>query len=333
MIRKLVVITLFVAVLLPIRLGAGLAQDENWTCDEGPNDIVAAAEAAYDPERVETAADAYTLAAQAEVLCRTDRQRFREAKLLRQRFERLAGYTDPTTMLPGRVDLGEYSLFLHCTGEGGPTVIFEHGWGGASLMNWNNVQPAVSTVTRSCAYDRLGVVPSDRVPQGTARTTQDQVDDLLDLLDAADIDPPYILVGHSMAGINLLLFTDQDPDLIAGIVLVDAVHPDFLEEIPDYPLPGPDDPSNSEHFDIVASTAQVAHIRDVGDRPLAVLKANSGLADKPEWEVMQTDYTTYSSNSCFTVAERSGHEIMNTEPELIIDAILWVLDEVHAVEE
>jgi hypothetical protein len=334
MIKKLVVITLLIAVLLPIAPGASLAQDENWTCDEGPNDILVAAQAALNNDDL---ARAWWLAARAEALCANDRVRLFKASSLRRRAEARQGLD--VSLEPGFVDLGDYKLFMKCVGEGNPTIIFENAFGTGST-EWKDVQPAVSTYTRACIYDRLGIGISNRVPPDTVRTTQDQVDDLMTLLDIANIEPPYILVGHSIAGFNILLFVDQYPDLVQGIVLVDASHPDqlwrFAEVDPEFAMPSPDDRDNVERMDFEASAAQAVQAGDFGDMPLFVLTA--GLSSDPEeidqiWFELQDDHASRSTNSRHVIAERSSHYIMNTQPDLIIDAVLWVLDEVRAAEE
>ncbi len=340
--RVLLVSVLSLIVVLP---GTITAQDDAWTCDEGPNDIVAAAQASYDAARevkdqarIDKLTETYWLAARGEALCTTDPDRFRDMWDLRKKVEAyLEGrQVFPLGMEPGRVELGEHGLYMICVGEGSPTVIFEHGLAGA-YTDWKNIQPAVSTITRSCTYSRLGIIPSDAVPEGVIRTTQDQVDDLLLLLNAAGIEPPYLMVGHSLGGYNLLLFTDQNPTSVVGMVLVDAASTvfftDLLERDPDFTQTTLNDPMITERFDWTASTSQVAPIRDVGDLPLVVLTATFGYAEEPVWQAGQADFVTFSTNSRQIVAELSGHYIMDTEPELVIDAILWVLDEVRAGKE
>ena len=80
---------------------------------------------------------------------------------------------------------------------------------------------------RSCAYDRAGLGQSDPGPgprDGLAVTH-----DLERLLVAADEPGPYILVGHSMAGLYVRLFTARNPDKVAGVVLVDAATPEATD--------------------------------------------------------------------------------------------------------
>lgn len=55
------------------------------------------------------------------------------------------------------VDVGEYSLNMHCTGDptDRPVVVDSSGYSSTSL-NWALVLPEVAESTRVCAYDRPG---------------------------------------------------------------------------------------------------------------------------------------------------------------------------------
>ena len=46
------------------------------------------------------------------------------------------------------------------------------------------------------------------------------------LLQNADIDGPYVLVGHSLGGLFSRMFADQYPNEVAGMALVEATNPD-----------------------------------------------------------------------------------------------------------
>jgi pimeloyl-ACP methyl ester carboxylesterase len=63
---------------------------------------------------------------------------------------------------PGQlVDIGGESLHIYCTGQGSPTVVLEHGLDG-SYLDWRQVQPDIAQFTRVCSYDRAGYGYSDR---------------------------------------------------------------------------------------------------------------------------------------------------------------------------
>jgi pimeloyl-ACP methyl ester carboxylesterase len=123
---------------------------------------------------------------------------------------------------PGQlVTVGDHQMHLNCVGEGSPTVIFEAGFGATSDA-WALVHPEVGSITRSCSYDRAGIGWSE--PSSTRRTQEQIALDLHDLLAVANVQPPYILVGHSMGGKSIRLFAEQYPDEVAGLIFVDARH-------------------------------------------------------------------------------------------------------------
>ena len=118
------------------------------------------------------------------------------------------------------VDVGGYSLHLYCTGEGGaPTVVMDSGLGG-TVLDWQLVQPEVAKFARVCTYDRAGMGWSD--PSTQPRTSQQIVKELHTLLGNAEVEGPYLLVGHSFGGTNMQLYASQYPDEVAGMVLVDS---------------------------------------------------------------------------------------------------------------
>jgi pimeloyl-ACP methyl ester carboxylesterase len=330
------VIAALVVAALPVNVGA--QEGEEWTCNEGPKDVLAAAQTAYDSKAYETA---WWLAAHAEALCIGDNDRLWQAqKLRRSAWEK----TEPEfrfTFDPGLVDLGPYQLFLSCQGEGSPTVIVENTLG-RGYVDWIDIQPAISTFTRACAYDRLGIHSGlGPIPKDTIRTTQDQVDDLVALLQAAEIEPPYVLVGEYLAGYNILLLTGQHPDLVAGAVLVEAIHPDWLEPYaqidPEFEMPEMGKPLDQEQFDLAASTAQASATGDFGARPLVVFTRSFQPPETEEayalWMEYQDKYAALSTNSRHIISERAEMDLKYGEPERIIEATLWVLDEARASEE
>ena len=105
-----------------------------------------------------------------------------------------------------------------CTGRGTPTVIFEQGLG-ASLLTWQKVSGPVSSITRTCFYDRAGYGYSD--PSTRPSTAANAVADLHALLRRANVARPVILVGHSLGGLFATLYADKFPADVAGLVLID----------------------------------------------------------------------------------------------------------------
>ena len=120
------------------------------------------------------------------------------------------------------VDIGGFRLHLNCIGQGTPTVVMDAG-GGAPSITWGLVPSEIAKFTRVCTYDRAGLGWSDPNPR-ISRTSQQSVDELHLLLTKAGINPPYILVGHSLGGVNMRLYASQYPEDVVGLVLVDSSH-------------------------------------------------------------------------------------------------------------
>ena len=132
--------------------------------------------------------------------------------------------------MPGRfAEVNGHKMHINCTGEGTPTVIFDSGLGD-SFLSWRKVQPQISMFTRACSYDRAGLAYSE--PSGESRTSKQIAAELHTLLREADIAPPYVLVGHSMAGYDVRVYANDYPSQVVGMVLVDASHPDQENRFP-----------------------------------------------------------------------------------------------------
>ena len=132
------------------------------------------------------------------------------------------------------VDIGEgRQLRLVCEGpsrsEAGdrPLVWLEAGAFGFAA-DWGATQQALSAAGwRSCAYDRAGMGFS---PPGPApRDGLAIVSDFEKLVAASGERGPFIVVGHSMAGLRLREYAGRNPDKVAGLVLVDAATADASE--------------------------------------------------------------------------------------------------------
>jgi len=124
------------------------------------------------------------------------------------------------------VDIGGRRLHLYCIGRGEPTVVIDTGLG-ATSVEWQEVMRRVGGPTRVCVYDRAGYGWSDPGPY--PRTSSQHANDLYLLLTNADVPGPYVLVGHSYGGYNMQLFARRYPFLVAGLVLIDASHPEQVE--------------------------------------------------------------------------------------------------------
>jgi len=131
---------------------------------------------------------------------------------------------------PGKlVDIGGRKMHIDCRGTGSPTVILESGLGTGGSTDWTLVHDEISGFTRTCAYDRAGIMWSDAkdTPQDAAAVTED----LHKLLEGAGISDPLVLVGHSIGGPYTRAYVGKYGEQVAGLVMVDPSHPDQIARL------------------------------------------------------------------------------------------------------
>jgi pimeloyl-ACP methyl ester carboxylesterase len=229
----------------------------------------------------------------------------------------------------GKVDIGGRSLYLTCSGSGGPTVVLDAGLGADSTV-WHDVIPLVARDTRVCAYDRAGEGQSSPPPAGDPRALADAVADLEALLRVSGLPGPYVLVGHSVGGMVVRLFAASHPDEVAGLVLVEATTENWLDAF------AAQDPSrhglltgdNPEHLDLVAGEAELRAAPLPPVVPAIVVHRDFALDDSsdPTNAVWQADQQALATalNASVVVAAKTDHEVPSEAPEVVARAIVDV---------
>lgn len=274
--------------------------------------------------------------------------------------------TETAAPVAGRHDIGGRSLFIVCVGPSdptGPTVIAESGLGGDSSHFGPLVPLLAGAPFRSCAYDRAGMGQSDPPPMGSEAspgpvTLSDGVADLHALLDAAHVPPPYVLVGWSIGAWYTRAFAERFPAEVAGLVLIDATHPDESARLSAVlpPASGNDDPAvglarvllrgietdppsaANGWLDLAASGDEARALGDLGDLPLIVL--SQGRADldlglpgltvpepygsmlKVEALALQDELASLSTRGEQRTVTGAGHAIHVDDPAAVAQAIV-----------
>ena len=128
-----------------------------------------------------------------------------------------------------KVDVGGHEMFIACRGKGSPTVVYLHGMGGLGRGAVEVSDKLGGPRPRYCGYhppNGLGISDTLSGPL----TGKDSVEDLHALLAAADVPPPYVLVGASFGGLIADMYAATYPDEVVGMVLLDSPLPDAIVE-------------------------------------------------------------------------------------------------------
>jgi pimeloyl-ACP methyl ester carboxylesterase len=230
------------------------------------------------------------------------------------------------------VDVGGHRLNIRCVGSGSPVVVLEPGLGEPASEMAKLIAPQVARTTRVCIYDRAGHGRSDVAPQADAAR------DLHELLRRANLRGPFVLAGHSLGGIFALNYAGRYPAEVAGVALIDSMHPEQTHAATNMDTPmaiaptlartgiarlvfDPDDGrpvDQARQFvrDVQQMPAQLdraARLESLGDRPLAVVTAGTG--SQSGWARNQDELAALSSRSFHRTVAGSTHASLVADPQ------------------
>ena len=204
--------------------------------------------------------------------------------------------------------------------------------------------------------------PSRSDPVPMPRTIQDIADDVAAVLENSGQSGPYVLVGHSVGGLVMKYFAMTRPDDVVGLVLVDATPEDVWDGFRE--MLAPDDWALFEQMTVenteleaaypdaeslwtapLADDPTVAEVRrarmDTPLKPMPLVVLSHGIpfdAPFPGWNVekmekvmsdLQVELAQLVPEAKHIIAEQSGHNIHQDQPELVIEAIRMVVNAVR----
>src|SRR5262249_44741718 len=216
-------------------------------------------------------------------------------------------------------------LHLETLGTSGPPVVFEAGLGNDSTT-WKSVAGPIAAFARVVLYDRPGLGQSSPLKDKNAAVTAEEVATRLHaLLVAADIRPPYILVGHSLGGLYVQLFARKYPNDVSGVVLLDASSADAPSQLKTRARLEPGTSAFLEEEGIPESNKQVENGGAFPNVPLIVIAATDHGSHFRQWEPtlmrLQQQLATLSAKVTLVVAQGSGHDVQLDRPQAVIDAV------------
>lgn len=245
-----------------------------------------------------------------------------------------------------KVDVGGYALWMQSRGDGSLTVVFESA-GGEDSSEWSNIEPVIRerAKVRTVVYDRAGLGKSD--PNPRPYRIEDEGTALRHALKKCDINGPIILVAHSYGGFISEILASED-EQVKGLVLVDANIPSFFDDkeaatisarytplAKDLMKEKPGLGRNLFRQD-QAYPATARHMRDVHiplNLPIIDITAEHTWVDAPdELAAMRrahSEFVAASPNRVAIFAEGSGHYVSKDKPDVVIDAVLRLISEIH----
>ncbi len=127
------------------------------------------------------------------------------------------------------IELDSTQIWINTTGienrkEGQPVLVFESGHG-TPMGHWDKILEGASQLAPLITYDRPGIGESE--PDNEMPTIKNVADKLLRILKYLNIDPPFVLIGHSLGGAYVRGFAAYYPQFLAGLIIIDPA--DFTE--------------------------------------------------------------------------------------------------------
>lgn len=274
-------------------------------------------------------------------------------------------WSDQDFLFEGRIDIGTHYLFLSARGQGTPTFVLDVGVGG-TYQDWLPILESLAQKTRVVAYDRAGYGRSDIGP--FPRNSSRAADELKKLLDTAKIPGPYILVGHSLGGLNVQIFALKYPEDTAGLVLLDPPPLDwvlgdafpglkdmFLREVRNLKMAANESENSedqreqeragylhtlaSEHEFLINEFSPIiksCRNKSWGNLPVYVIASSipnhqfgeDAARFQKFWNDQCRTLSSKSSRGQYFFAPQSSHNIPQDDPELVLDVLEKILNKI-----
>ncbi|HEX4458506.1 MAG TPA: alpha/beta hydrolase [Polyangia bacterium] len=246
-----------------------------------------------------------------------------------------------------RVDVGGHRLWMRVAGAGEPTLVFDSG-GGDDSSAWDGIEPELRRRlhVRTLVYDRAGMGRSE--PMTAPYRVDDEATALRHLLDVAHVDGPVVLVAHSYGGFVATLVAAADPR-VAGAVLIDSnlaefftdaecarLVPMWLARLDAMDKEQPARARNIRHF-VTAFPETVQRLRQVpfpATLPVIDIVSERTSFDRADevaaWREAHARFAAASPARTALTASGSGHDVMRDRPQLVLDAVQRMVEQVRA---
>lgn len=234
------------------------------------------------------------------------------------------------------------SLQYRLIGQGGANVIFLNGFR-MHFDSWDQVYPRIAETNRVLLLNRAGVGLSSKAQQPqTGRTV---VDSLRFTASKAGLQPPYLLVSHSLGGVFANLYARMFPSEVAGVVFVESPHPMEIIEQKKLKVSALltalndgikrmeklfDPYKYSEDECIDETLRELGAAGDFPSIPIAVVTGGRKMPLVPQraFDIhieFQANILAFSNRSRHFVSHKSGHFPQITDSDIVVEAVEYCL--------
>lgn len=234
------------------------------------------------------------------------------------------------------VNTSEGKIQYNISGSGKPNIVLING-GSGPIEGWMKILQEVSKLSSVFSYNRIGVAGSDKPKKAQDGITI--VQNLREALKTVGIEPPHLIVGHSLGGLYANLFARLYPNEIAGVIFLESSHPkdtsldkyqgNVVKTI-NKMLSMFDSLSSTKQFSEVnfvkQTVSQIQQVSSFPEIPVYVItggKENRMIPEeaRQKRQENQLELLSLSPTSKHIIAEKSGHFPQLSEPKVVIGAI------------
>jgi pimeloyl-ACP methyl ester carboxylesterase len=237
------------------------------------------------------------------------------------------------------IDVGTHKLHVVLTDSPSEhTIVLEAG-GGKDSTAYQEIQDALARRTgiRVMSYDRSGFGQSELGPDDLDAI--DQVDALKTCLEAQGFMGKFILVGHSYGGFLIQLFTQRYPELVSGLVLIDPLNVWFVDAFgldnlqavtPYFENPTENwQKAGNRMVDFFPKALEALRGKELPpDIPALLITAGNAPFSARIWRTRHEEMVTHSDRHQLLIAYKHNHDILEENPELVLDAIIELVNRI-----
>ena len=245
-----------------------------------------------------------------------------------------------------------HHLAYQCQGSGSPTVLLESPGAVSAAEAYRGIAATLAQTQRTCIFERLGLGRSDPLPPGRLQTVKGRSEELDALVRLEAGAAPVVLVGYSLGGMVARHYAATQPQWVAGLLLVDAVHEDWLAELES--KMDPEDWTRVQDaqqwfrqrlgYDHWVSQAEVKATKLPENLPVRIISRGLpylrvrfiGISEpavtlfNESHDRLQAQMLGLTSRTSRVVAQRSEHMVIESAPELVLSELGLLIQDVLA---